>query len=310
MPVDDQSPAMRGKSSQEQGHKIRVVYNPRTGHKRKKRFRTVLSLLEAGGHTCEILTTREAGDAARFVRETTLDDADILAIAGGDGTINDAIQGAGPQTPPLGLIPLGTANVLAHELGIGTEPRRIASCLTEAQVLKVQPGLINGHRFMMMTGIGLDAQVVADLNRATKTRFGKAAYLIEVFRTLRHWPCPPLDIRLDGETQKAATLIISRGKRYGGTFVLAPHCDLATPSLCATLFPAGGSLSVFGRFLLIPAGLLLRLGLAVQRPVRTVEILGPVGDPIQADGDIVAHVPAQISICDQTIRLCVPKPLR
>ncbi|MGX1499664.1 diacylglycerol kinase (ATP) [Labrenzia sp. MBR-25] len=310
MPEDDQGSATGGSRPPEHNLKIRVVYNPRTGHKRESRFRAVLALLEAGGHTCEILTTMKAGDAAAFVRETTSGDADILAIAGGDGTINDAVQGAGPLTPPLGLIPLGTANVLAHELGIGTDPHKIASCLLEAHVLKVQPGQVNGHRFMMMTGIGLDAQVVSGLSRATKTRFGKAAYLLEVFRTLRHWSCPPLDVQTDGKAVQAATLIVSRGKRYGGTFVLAPRRDLADPGLHVTLFPPGGSLSVFGRFLLIPIGLLLRLGLAVQHPARTVEILGPAGDPIQADGDIVAHVPAQISVCDEPIRLCVPKPLR
>jgi YegS/Rv2252/BmrU family lipid kinase len=310
MPADDQGPATGGSHLQRQGLKIRVVYNPRTGHKRENRFRAVLALLEAGGHTCEILTTREAGDAAGFVRETTSGDADIVAIAGGDGTINDAVQGAGAPTPPLGLIPLGTANVLAHELGIGTAPHKIASCLMDAHALTMQPAQVNGHRFMMMTGIGLDAQVVSGLSRATKTRFGKAAYLLEVFRTLRRWPCPPLDVQTDGKSVQAATLIVSRGKRYGGTFVLAPGSDLAKPGLHVTLFPPGGAMSVFGRFLLIPTGLLLRLGLAVQHPVRTVEILGPAGDPIQADGDIVAHVPAQISVCNETIRLCVPKPLR
>ncbi|WP_297844821.1 diacylglycerol kinase family protein [uncultured Roseibium sp.] len=306
MPEDDQGPVTGGSRPQVHSLKIRIVYNPRTGRKREKRFKAVLALLEAGGHTSEILITTKAGDAAGFVRETTSDNADILAIAGGDGTINDAIQGAGPQTPPLGLIPLGTANVLAHELGIGTDPHRIANCLVEARSLKIRPGQVNGHRFMMMAGIGLDAQVVSDLSRATKTRFGKAAYLIEVFRTLSRWTCPPVDVRLDGEPEKAATLIVSRGKRYGGTFVLAPHCDLANPSFCATIFPPGSALSVFGRFLLIPAGLLLRLGLVAQQPARTVEILGPRGDPIQADGDIVAHAPAQISVCEQPIRLCVP----
>ena len=309
MPADDQGPATGYNSPQERGLKIRVVYNPRTGHKREKRFRAVLARLEADGHTCEILNTTKAGDAAGFVRETASGDADILAIAGGDGTINDAIQGADPQTPPFGIIPLGTANVLAHELGIGTDPRRIAACLTGGRVLPIQPGHVNDHRFMMMAGIGLDAQVVSDLRSAVKTRYGKAAYLIEVVRTLRRWHCPPLDIRTDGVPVKAATMIVSRGQRYGGTFVLAPGCDLASPRLCATLFPPRGALSVFGRFLLIPAGLLLRLGLVDQKPARTVEILGPVGDPIQADGDIVAHVPAQISVCDQPIRFCVPKTM-
>jgi diacylglycerol kinase family enzyme len=106
---------------------------------------------------------------------------------------------------------------------------------------------------------------------------------------------------------QAATIIVSRGKRYGGTYVLAPDCDLATPMLGVTCIPGKRALSVFGRFLLIPAGLLVRCGLATQRLVRTIEVTGPAGDPIQADGDVVAHVPARISLCGQLVKLCVPK---
>ncbi|GHG79565.1 diacylglycerol/lipid kinase family protein [Pseudodonghicola xiamenensis] len=288
--------------------RFRIIHNPRAAMKRAVRFNAVLAELRAAGHEYEIVTTARAGDAASFARQTTRDMADVLVVAGGDGTVNDALQGIGPTTPPLGILPLGTANVLAHEIGIGTDPGRIARCLMQGAILPVRPGVVNGHRFMMMAGVGLDAQVVSDLRRGIKRRFGKAAYLIEVTRTLRRWPCDDICLTADGgEDHRAATVVISRGKRYGGRFVLAPGGDIAMPRFHITLFPTGRPISVFARFVAIPLGLVHRLKLVQQFETEGVMIEGPAGDPVQADGDIVARLPARIGLCPEPVYLCVPR---
>lgn len=285
---------------------FRIIHNLRAAQNRDARFRAVLLRLSSAGHSYHILETARAGDAAHFARETTRADADILVVAGGDGTINDALQGIGSATPPLGLIPLGTANVLAHEIGIGTDPARIADCLMAGRVAPVRPGLVNGHRFMMMAGIGLDARVVSEVRRTVKRRFGKAAYLFQVVHTLRRWPCPTLHVVADGMPGTVSTMIVSRGSRYGGRFILAPKVSLASPAFQLTLFPEGSALSVFARFLAIPPRLLLRLRLACQIAVRHIDVTGPEGEPVQADGDIVARVPATFTLCDDPIYLCMP----
>lgn len=286
--------------------RIRVIYNPRAGRRRGRRFERVLGLLRGAGHMVEVVSTARAGDAAAFVRDAGPGKVDILAIAGGDGTVNDALQGAGERTPPIGLIPLGTANVLAHELGIGTAPHRIAACLTAGGIRRIQPGEVAGHRFMMMAGVGLDAQVVSTVSRAVKGRLGKAAYVAEVVRTLLRWPGAAFELRAGGVTFSAGSVIVSRGSRYGGRFVLAPKGDIFSQEFQLTRFPPGSSLSMFARFCSIPAGLLLRLQLADQQPVESLDILAPAGEPIQADGDIVGYTPARVTLCDQFIRFCVP----
>lgn len=288
--------------------RFRIIYNARAAKKRTARFNAVLAALEAAGHRCELLTTAAAGDAAAFARETTREIADVLVVAGGDGTVNDALQGIGPHTPPLGLLPLGTANVLAHEIGIGTDPGRIAHCLMSGTARPIRPGVVNGRRFMMMAGVGLDAQVVSDLRRTVKSRFGKAAYLIEVTRTLRRWPGGDISLSAGGSAHRGATVIVSRGKRYGGSFILAPQGDIAAPTFQVTLFPSGGPLSVFARFVAIPLRLLRPLRLARQFEADTLDIAGPVGDPVQADGDIVARLPVRIGIDGTPIALLMPPP--
>ena len=159
---------------------------------------------------------------------------------------------------------------------------------------------------MMMAGIGLDAQVISDLRPALKTRFGKAAYLIEVIRTLRRWPLAQVQIHMGDLDLRSGTVIVSRGKRYGGSFILAPEADLAGSTLHVTCFPSGPSLSVFARFLMIPLGLLRPFGLVDQGAVQSLDIPGPAGDPVQADGDVVTHLPAHISLSEQSIPFCVP----
>lgn len=307
MAEDHLSLRVRSGVSQDRSLTFRIIHNPRAGRKRLYRFNAVLNTLREAGHRYEIVETVQAGDAAAIARETTRDRVDVLVVAGGDGTVNDALQGIGPDTPPLGVLPLGTANVLAHEIGIGTNSRRIADCLMHGEVLQVRPGVVNGHRFMMMAGVGLDAQVVSDLRRVMKSRFGKAAYLIEVTRTLRRWSCDDISLISEGSGHSVATVIVSRGKRYGGSFILAPGGDITAPAFQVTLFPSGRPLSVFARFVAIPLRLVHRLKLVQQVETEGLEIEGPAGDPVQADGDIVAVLPARIRLSPDTINLCVPR---
>lgn len=286
--------------------RLRIIHNERAGARNDARFRAVLERLQHNGHDLRILTTRKAGDAADLVRSANSAAVDMVVVAGGDGTINDALQGFGPGTPPLGLIPLGTANVLAHEIGLGTDPDRIAACLMARHMLDVRAGVVNGRRFMMMASVGLDAQVVSDLPRALKQRLGKLAYLAQTARTLSRFACPPLEVRIDGTPMRTSTIIVNRGQRYGGRFILAPGARICDPRFHATVFPEVGRLAVFARFLAIPLGLVHRLRLVRQVSGARIEIEGPPGDPVQADGDIVAHLPARITLDDQVIRLCVP----
>jgi diacylglycerol kinase (ATP) len=286
--------------------RLRIIHNKRAGAQNQARFRAVLALLERNGHTYHILVTQKAGDAADFVRSADAEAVDMVVVSGGDGTINDALQGIGPNTPPLGLMPLGTANVLAHEIGLGTDPEKIAACLMDRHIMLVRPGVVNGRRFMMMASVGLDAQVVADLPRMLKQRLGKLAYLVQAARTLRHFACPPMDISIDGTPMRAAVLIANRGQRYGGRFILAPDAHLADPRFHISVFPVVGRLAILARLVAIPLGLVHRLRLIRQVTGFQIEIAGPQGNPVQADGDVVARLPAVISLDSQVIQLCVP----
>lgn len=287
--------------------RIRIVHNERAGAHNTARFSAVLNRLQSHGHTCEILTTRKAGDAASFVGSANTAGIDLVVIAGGDGTINDALQGISSNTPPLGLLPLGTANVLAHEIGMGTDPDEIATCLMACNTLDVRPGVVNGRRFIMMTSVGLDAQVVSDMPRTLKKRLGKLAYLVQGLQTLARYAPPQIEVQIDGTATRAATIIVNRGQRYGGRFVLASNARLSDPRFVASIVPDVGRLALFARFLAIPLGLVNRLSLVQQIAGTQIEITGPQGHPVQADGDIIAQLPVRVTLDDLVIKLCVPR---
>lgn len=283
-----------------------VVLNRRAARRRMARLRDVLALLEAGGCTYEVKEIAAAGDAARFVAEASPETVDAIAIAGGDGTINDAINGIHADTPPLGLIPLGTANVLAHEIGLETDPAAIAAALIRGDRLAVVPGQVNGRRFMMMASVGFDAHVVRGVRGDIKRRIGKIVYALSALRQLVRYPCPHLAATIDGVPVTAATLVISRGRLYGGRFVMAPDADLATPEFHVSIFRRKGRLAMAGYSVALPLGLLTRWKLIGHVTARTIEVADRPGDPVQADGDVTACLPVRIGLADHPIQLIVP----
>ena len=286
--------------------RLLIIFNYRASQKRIARFHAVLRLLEKAGCSYVVKEMQAAGDAARFAAAADAAEVDIVVVAGGDGTVNDAINGFHPGTPPLGLIPLGTANVLAHEIGLEVEPAAIAAALTGGGRLSVLPGQVNGRRFMMMASAGFDAHVVSGVNRTVKRRIGKIVYALSALRQLLRYSCPRLDVLVDGKPVAAATIVVSRGRLYGGRFVMAPEASLMGAELQVSLFRRAGRLAMVGYSLALPLGLLNRWKLIDHVAARRVEIRNRPGDPVQADGDVTTTLPGSIGLADHPITLVVP----
>lgn len=286
--------------------RLLIILNRRAARKRFRRFQEVLALLEDAGSPYDILEISGDGDAARHVAAVVPGSVDVIAIAGGDGTINDAINGVGPETPPLGLIPLGTANVLAYEIGLGTDPRRVVDVLMAGAQMTVVPGQVNGRRFMMMASAGFDAHVVRGVPGGMKRRIGKIVYAFSALRQLIRYSCPHLDVRVDGVSVTAATVVISRGRLYGGRFVMAPDAALGAAELHVSLFRRRGRLAMAGYSVALPLGLLNRWNLIGHVTAQCVEVSLRQGDPVQVDGDVMAALPARFDLADVSIQLVVP----
>jgi len=271
--------------------RVLVIRNPTAGGSTRRRFGRVLEHLARFGATVTVRETTCRGDAEQIAASASSDTFDVVVAAGGDGTINEVANGLAGKDLPLAIVPLGTANVLAAEIGMPLRARRIARAIACGDVRSVHVGMVNGRRFLMMAGVGFDAHVVGNVNPRLKRAFGKLAYVIETLVGLFRFPYRRYRVTIDGTAHDAASVVIANGHYYGGRFTCAPQARLDDPALHVCLFERSGPLSVLRYGWGLVAGRLHRL-----RDVRVVagsgvRVEGSTGEPIQCDGDITGNLP-------------------
>jgi diacylglycerol kinase (ATP) len=288
--------------------RLRVIYNPIAGQRHGERLRKTFRALERSGASISVIETNGPGDAERAAAATRRADTDILIVAGGDGTINEVVNGlmAAPgQIPPMGIIPLGTANVLAQEIGLKLSSRKIAAAILDGHRISVYPGRANGRHFLMMGGVGFDAEVVAHVDPGLKRRTGRFAYFVEVLHQSWRHRFETCGGEIDGVPFESRWVVVCNGRHYGGPFVAAPLARLTEPGFSVCLLDGA-------RFDIPRYGAALALGrLSHQHDVRIVpahrvRIDSPIGHKVQGDGDIIGNLPMEIVAADRPIELVVP----
>ncbi|MBK8174471.1 MAG: diacylglycerol kinase family lipid kinase [Rhodospirillales bacterium] len=287
---------------------VTVIHNPAAGLSNGRRLTRFASGLIKIGITFAIRPTAACGDAEMIAAGIAADETDVLAIAGGDGTINEVINGLSPLSPPLALLPLGTANVLAAELGVPRRPERLARSLITGRIKRVCLPRANGRRFVMMAGVGFDAHVVAAVDPALKRLAGKAAYVASFAAMLRRFTFPGYDVTVDGRHYRAASVVVANGRFYGGRFSCAPNARLDEPDLHVCLFLRPGRRAALAYGLSLLRGRLDRRDDVLIVRGRCVCIDGIAGEPVQLDGDIAACLPLCIEATEETARFLAPPP--
>jgi YegS/Rv2252/BmrU family lipid kinase len=289
--------------------RVLVFYNPTAGQWRRRRLRMTLAALKGLGCIITLRETAFRGDAEAAAAKLTLADTDIVVAAGGDGTINEVANGLtrspGP-VPPLAVIPLGTANVLANEIGLYGNPRAVARAIARGRSMTAHLGKANGRCFVMMAGIGFDAHIVANVDVALKRRAGAIAYVVETLAQGLRYGFPSCLVEVDGENFNSCSVVVCNGRHYGGPFVAAPNASLKDPAFEVCLLHKGGWAHVLRYGIALILGRLSALPDVEIRTGRTIRIAGPVGLPVQADGDIIAVLPVDITVADSTLQIVVP----
>lgn len=287
--------------------RLLVIYNPIAGRRRQRFLSRVIEAMERRGASIRLEPTNARGHAEAMARAAAADGrTDRLVVAGGDGTINEALNGLAGSALPLAIVPLGTANVLAHELGLGRTARAVADAALDGWPRAVSLGTVNGRRFSMMAGTGFDAHVVRDVSTRLKRAIGKGAYALETFRQLFAFGSRMYEAVIDGVPHRAASVLVCNGHYYGGRFVAAPEARLDRPGFQVVLFLDPGPRATLGYMAALAAGSLHRHPRVKIVEARTVEISGPAGEPVQGDGDVIAHLPAIFESLPDAARLVGP----
>jgi YegS/Rv2252/BmrU family lipid kinase len=242
-----------------------------------------------------------------------------LLVAGGDGTIHEALQGLAGTDTCLGALPAGTANVLCRELGLPMNPVAALDRLLAGRPRRVTLGRVSSaetgaagpdaihRRFVLMLGVGLDAAIVADVPGKVKRALGAGAYFIQGLLTGMRYPFAEVRVTCDGETLTGTSLVIANARNYAGSFVLAPDAALARPDLCLVLFEGNTAGAYLGHALGVLLGRHLeRPGVHVRHAAAfTIEGITPV--PAQADGELAGALPLSITAEPEALLLVYPE---
>lgn len=294
------------------GRRLLVVFNPAAGGNRRRRLDRTVRLLQAHGCTVSLRETAGPGDAEAFAQAVTAGDCDVLVIAGGDGTINEAVNGLtrGGGGVALGIIPLGTANVLAHEIGLSIRPSQVARALAEGPIRRIHLGEADGRKFMLMAGAGFDAEVVEHVNLGLKRRIGKGAYILEMVRQARTYRFPTLRVTDEstGETREAVTAVALNGCHYGGPYRVVRDGGLTAPTLDMVLLKRKGMMNVIRYAAGLATGRLTRFADVEVLRGASFSIDGNGREPVQGDGDLIARLPTRLHVADETVEMVFPRP--
>ena len=264
--------------------------------------------------------TTGPGTASALAHESIQNGADLVLVAGGDGTINETINGMIGSAVPLAILPAGTANVLAAELGMKLRADRAALKLHELVPVRVAVGLLHslelagnsertGSRyFLLMAGVGLDARIVYNLNLRMKASLGKLSYWLGGFSQIGQ-RLEEFDVHANDRVIRCSFALISRVRNYGGDLEIAWNASLLRDDFEAVLFQ-GESTTQYLRYL---AGVIAHSldgmeGVSVLH-TRKIE-LSPATERavyIQVDGEIAGRLPASVEIVPDALTVLVPR---
>lgn len=294
---------------------VLLILNPTAGRRRRGLVDAVVGRVRALGWTVDLVETAAAGDARRIAETCDAARYAVIAVAGGDGTINEVVNGLAGRTvagPALGIVPLGTANVLALELGLGFSAAALAQTLTAGREILMQPGQASGagrtRQFSLMAGAGFDAKVVAGVSAPLKRRLGRAAYVWRSLVEARRYRPVRYAVEIDGVRHEAASVIVTHGRLYAGPYVVAPDAALGLPLLHVCLFERWGRSQTL-RFGLARLPRTAGYRVIAGHDIR-VSVLSDAGEhrrqPVQIDGDDALTLPVSIALAAGAVRLLRP----
>ena len=279
-------------------------------------MRRAIGLLEARGISVEAAPTTGPGTASGMVCGAIDRGADLILAAGGDGTINEVVNGMAGSNVPLGILPAGTANVLATELRMAKTIERAAAGLGDCIEERVALGLLSRpgsapRYFLLMAGVGLDADIIYRLHAGMKGMLGKGAYWITGFSRLGR-RLAEFTLEADGREFRTSFALASRVRNYGGDLEIARTASLLEDEFEMVLFEGASSFRFLAYMLAVVAGRHQNMrGVTILR-TREAAFRCPEDSRIhvQVDGEYAGRLPARVEIVPNALTLLVPRAFR
>jgi YegS/Rv2252/BmrU family lipid kinase len=309
--------------------KVVLIYNPESGQHSDRRSAVIqeaLQVLRAAGVEAEAWATTAPGSAAAHAAEAVGRGCDAVVVCGGDGTVHEAIQSLVGSDVALGVVPLGTANALAADLGMSLSPVKAVRMLLDAVPERVPVGRIHykdvegamlSRYFTVAAGIGADALLMSRLDAKLKRRFGYALYAVEGLKVLLTHPFPLFEAVFEEpgksgrRVEKVSQIMSVRIRNFGGMLNhLVPGAKLRNTRLRLMAFKTSNrfhymrflAAAFFGRQTFAS-----RIELLDAISVECPELPGGSKDIfVEADGELLGSLPVRLEIVPDALTLLMP----
>jgi diacylglycerol kinase (ATP) len=231
---------------------------------------------------------------------------DAIVAAGGDGTVHDVASGLLGSSTPLGIIPTGTANVFAREVGLPFSPERIANILLHGKVRTIPVGQINGRPFLFIVGIGFDAEAVRYFEAEGTRQLGQFGLVGPVARAFLSNRGSTLRVTTDHGTNSAEWIIVTRAQHYAGGLVLSREASVTRTQFHVVRFGGHGPLTRMRQLSALACGLIRFDPDVAIEAADWVRVEGDESIPIQVDGEMLCKLPVDISLHTERLPLIFP----
>ncbi len=284
---------------------IVVILNPKA---RSEKAHALIEQVTRLSKSVVLRLTEKAGEARQMAARAVEEGFEKIVAAGGDGTINEVVNGLAGSNAILGLLPLGTMNVFASELGVPANSLRKCWSIVEAgHVRSIDLGRANDCYFVQLAGIGLDAQVVQETSWELKKSIGPLSYLVNAAQIAARKP-PQLIVERKGRTDTGSFVLIGNGRYYGGPFTIFKDARIDDGLLDVLIFKNLGYLDIVRYLQAIIFGKHTKLADVEYFQTPRVTVRSEEKVPVEVDGEVIGSVPVTFRLSSKKLRVIVPAP--
>jgi len=280
-----------------------VILNPAAHSERALRKR---AQVESLARDCVVCATTRTGEAELMARRGVEEGFDKIVAAGGDGTINEVVNGLADTDVTLGVLPIGTMNVFATELGLPVHDLEFCWNIVKGDSTRsVDLPRANQKFFVQLAGVGLDAQVVQETSSQLKRNFGPLSYLISAAQIAARQP-PRLFIQSeDASIDEGSFVLVGNGRLYGGRFPFFKHAVIDDGLLDVIVFKRLGYLEIIKYLQDVIFSSKIRVPEIEYFQTRRLRVDSDQSVPVEVDGELVGNCPVQFSLHERSLRVLV-----
>ncbi len=283
--------------------RIVIVVNPVSAKHKRDVINLIAQKLQDPKRHVEVMESHGPGHICEIARTIA---AQAILVAGGDGSVNEAVRGLLERSYPrplLGIIPQGLANILRHELALPASVSGLVDIFVAGRIGHLHIGLANERPFTLMASVGFDAEVVKKVSKPLKQRIGRLAYVYAALKLAFGYMADDIEVNTGDEIFLAKLIIVTKSKYYGGKFVLDRETSAIRSGLKLIAVSDVGVVSLLKLGIGLISGRLDNATLIRRLPVRLVQLRSRREVATQIDGDQLGATPMVISECSETLEV-------